>query len=194
MLYLENKGFLSQALTPNLVRQYALAKFAARYWHYHYQQADSKSTEHLAAKAITLLTTPSTLDRWIRLYDIEVPFSTSVSYTVSAQTHPSPMYYAALLGLEDVLTGILSDFSRDINVQGGHYGNALQAASHSGHERAVQILLDHGAMLMLKEESMVMHRRRHQIMVTRGWYSYYLTGALMSMLKEDPSVMPYMRH
>lgn len=31
------------------------------------------------------------------------------------------------------------------NAQGGFYGNALQAASHSGHEAIVQLLLNSGA-------------------------------------------------
>ena len=30
-------------------------------------------------------------------------------------------------------------------MHGGHYGNALQAASHHGHTEVVQLLLEHGA-------------------------------------------------
>jgi hypothetical protein len=30
----------------------------------------------------------------------------------------------------------------DVNAQGGHYSNALQAASFGGHQEVVQILLD----------------------------------------------------
>ena len=33
----------------------------------------------------------------------------------------------------------------DINVQGGQYGNALQAASRSGHNKIVELLLSKGA-------------------------------------------------
>jgi ankyrin repeat protein len=33
----------------------------------------------------------------------------------------------------------------DVNAQGGHYGNALQAASYQGHQEIVQLLLDEGA-------------------------------------------------
>jgi ankyrin repeat protein len=35
----------------------------------------------------------------------------------------------------------------DVNVQGGHYGNALQAASDGGHEKVVEQLLGSGAVL-----------------------------------------------
>jgi hypothetical protein len=33
----------------------------------------------------------------------------------------------------------------EVNVQGGRYGNASQAASLKGHEKIVQLLLDEGA-------------------------------------------------
>jgi hypothetical protein len=32
----------------------------------------------------------------------------------------------------------------DVNAQGGCYGNALQAASRCGHEKAMQVLLNRG--------------------------------------------------
>jgi ankyrin repeat protein len=37
------------------------------------------------------------------------------------------------------------DAAADANVQGGHYDNALQAASAGGHEKTVQMLIDAGA-------------------------------------------------
>jgi ankyrin repeat protein len=40
---------------------------------------------------------------------------------------------------------LLLDKGADINVQGGDYGNALQAASANGHEMIVRLLLDKGA-------------------------------------------------
>ncbi|KAI1595117.1 Arp Ankyrin repeat [Pyrenophora tritici-repentis] len=40
---------------------------------------------------------------------------------------------------------MLLDAGADVNAQGGHYGNALQAASTEGHEQVVKMLLDAGA-------------------------------------------------
>lgn len=39
---------------------------------------------------------------------------------------------------------MLLDAEADANIQGGRYGNALQVASHRGHEKAVKILVDAG--------------------------------------------------
>jgi ankyrin repeat protein len=40
---------------------------------------------------------------------------------------------------------LLLNAGADVNMQGGEYGNALQAASFEGHEQVVQQLLDVGA-------------------------------------------------
>jgi hypothetical protein len=39
----------------------------------------------------------------------------------------------------------LLDNGADVNAQGGHYGNAIQAASVGGHMGVVQLLLDKGS-------------------------------------------------
>ncbi|OAG06012.1 ankyrin [Paraphaeosphaeria sporulosa] len=56
----------------------------------------------------------------------------------------TPLYYACSDGDVDIAQ-VLIDMEADINVQGGHYGNALQAASSRGHEAIVKLLLDKGA-------------------------------------------------
>jgi hypothetical protein len=59
-------------------------------------------------------------------------------------TDCTPLYYACLN--KDVDTAwVLTDKGADVNAQGGHYGNALQAASYEGHEQVVKMLLDKGA-------------------------------------------------
>jgi hypothetical protein len=40
---------------------------------------------------------------------------------------------------------MLMDAEADVNAQGGHFGNALQAASAEGHEKVVQMLRAAGA-------------------------------------------------
>ncbi len=52
-----------------------------------------------------------------------------------------PLYYASLTGLP-VTVKLLIEKSANVNAQGGHCGNALQAASYKGFEDVVQILLN----------------------------------------------------
>ncbi|KAK9384317.1 hypothetical protein V1515DRAFT_633639 [Lipomyces mesembrius] len=63
----------------------------------------------------------------------------------------SPVYYASLLGLDEVLrelTAVNPENDREkedlIKAHGGFYSNALQAASCGGRETVVQMLLDAG--------------------------------------------------
>lgn len=51
--------------------------------------------------------------------------------------------YLEAISLEDVSMKN-ADIDRD-NMQGGEYGNALQAASYGGYEKLVQLLLDKDA-------------------------------------------------
>jgi ankyrin repeat protein len=52
--------------------------------------------------------------------------------------------WAAELGYTKFVEVLISK-GADVNAQGGHYGNALQAASAGSHEKMVQLLLDKGA-------------------------------------------------
>jgi ankyrin repeat protein len=40
---------------------------------------------------------------------------------------------------------LLVENEADVNVQGGYYGNALQAALFKGHEAVVRLLIENGA-------------------------------------------------
>ena len=44
-----------------------------------------------------------------------------------------------------MVVATLLNSGAEVNAQGGHYGNALQAASYDGHEAVVKLLLEKGA-------------------------------------------------
>jgi hypothetical protein len=114
--------------------------------HYHYQQADNRLVQLLSERILALLTVSHTFKRWIRLHNPDRPWDSTINYHNSAKGYPSPTYYAAGLGFDSVLAGILSRSPADVNAQGeGEYSNALQAVSFSGHEKVVQVLFEGGA-------------------------------------------------
>ncbi|OAG39695.1 hypothetical protein AYO21_06163 [Fonsecaea monophora] len=177
LLYLQHEEFLQQNLSPDLVRQYAFAKYAAEHWHHHYRQADGQFARQLSEMVRNLLMTRCAKERWLRLGNPEPPWSTDVDYSTVAENHPSATYYASLLGQDEVLMLILSISTADVNAQGGYYGNALQAASEHGHEKVVQILLEKGADVnvqggyygnVLQAASMHGHEKVVQILLEKG--------------------------
>ena len=56
-----------------------------------------------------------------------------------------PLYVLSLRGHQKLITLVLAEVGADVNAQGGHFGNALQAASYGGHAEIVRQLLEHGA-------------------------------------------------
>ena len=57
----------------------------------------------------------------------------------------TPLYALSFHGYHGLVKTILFEEQIDVNAQGGPYGSALQAASYKGHDRAVEMLLEHRA-------------------------------------------------
>jgi ankyrin repeat protein len=57
----------------------------------------------------------------------------------------TPLYYAALLNLPEVMKHVLVQDASQLNKVGGEYGTPLQAVCFKGHESALRLLLDWGA-------------------------------------------------
>jgi hypothetical protein len=78
--------------------------------------------------AIQLFSHHKQYTTWRNTYDPDVPWREEPGMSIRL---PKPLYYASLEGLKHVTNTLISK-GRDVNAQGGHYGNALQAASRRG--------------------------------------------------------------
>ncbi|KAJ6031800.1 NACHT nucleoside triphosphatase [Penicillium herquei] len=139
---------LSEGLFDEVkLKEFPFASFAARYWFHHYKNSEEKEPiQKLASKLFK--ESRKAFASWIRLHDMDAQVGASQELQRHVVDLAAPVYYAALLGLDFVLNSILpadSELSEAVNIQGGYWGYALHAASVSGHERVVQILLDRGA-------------------------------------------------
>ncbi len=63
---------------------------------------------------------------------------------------PQPLYYAALLGHQQLCRWLVDERGGDINAIGGTFGHAIQAAAFFGSKEVVEFLLDHGANMNLR--------------------------------------------
>jgi ankyrin repeat protein len=133
----------SEPMAENTSGEYQLARYSAGFWLSHFQKAGDRGAE-LSRAALHLLSRENAAYlNWIRIHDPDRPWEESKFGRVIEKT-PNPLYYAALVGLED-LVRLLLDKGADVNAQGGRYGNALQAASWRRHEQVVKTLLDKAA-------------------------------------------------
>ncbi|KAF1927164.1 ankyrin, partial [Didymella exigua CBS 183.55] len=109
-----------QPLSNKVLKAFALARYAAQFWSSHLRNTRD-NTEELSRIAVDLLSIGHpAYHNWIQLRD---PAQRRVS----------------------TVARILLEEDADVNAQGGHYGNALQAASVGDHEQVVEVLLGKGA-------------------------------------------------
>jgi ankyrin repeat protein len=71
------------------------------------------------------------------------------------------MHVAAEMGFYEIFRRSLEEIKVSVDVVGGFYGTALQAAAAGGHEKIVQLLLEHGA----------------NVNTVTGWYTTALKAA-----------------
>jgi len=162
LTYLLEHGLSSSTLDCGLLEEFPLAHFAAMYWYHHYQNT-ANPTPRLDDLISRLFQHQDSFVTWVKLHDVDGLGDTSVNLSRGLDDIPTPVYYASLLGLDQVLHDLInneqlerttipapipistSNVSRKINAQCGYYGNALQAASSRGHDQVVQALVDKGA-------------------------------------------------
>ncbi|KAG2413226.1 hypothetical protein HFD88_002415 [Aspergillus terreus] len=162
---------------------FPFARFAATHWLSHYA-ASGEGKRKVELFVLRLFKDEMmAFITWIRLHDIDRPWLNRPDYVLPMTRIASPIYYAALLGLEFVLNSLLPlhtenpKLSETVDAPGGSYGHALQAASVNGHEKVVQMLLDRGADInaqggvhnnALVAASYLGHEKIVQILLDRG--------------------------
>ena len=162
LVYLLEPGLSRSELDQSVCKEYPLAHFAAMYWYYHYQKT-AKNAPGLDDCILRMFQHQRSFTTWVMLHDIDNHYEPAIDFNRTLDDIASPIYYASLLGLGQALLELthtvesesivvptqastsVSEVSKRVNALGGFCGNALQAASGSGHKKIVQMLLDRGA-------------------------------------------------
>ena len=120
--------------------KFPLAQYSARYWMDHARPVES---EEEVQKSISdfFLQREHAYMTWGKLFDPDNLFDDESGQ----RSTPIPLYYASLAGFQCVVDKLLLQEGMDANAQGGHYHNALQAASAKGYQGIVHLLLEKGA-------------------------------------------------
>jgi ankyrin repeat protein len=148
LVYLLDPVLSSGALDEEKLRKFPFARFAAMYWYDHYQNslAEQPKIESLLSRMFLCFT--DCFATWIQLHDVDHPWGDAIR---RMNDIGSPIYYAALLGLESIVQRIITVATHDgmlsakLNARGGLHGTALQAASYNRHAKVVRLLLEGGA-------------------------------------------------
>ncbi|KAF8850847.1 hypothetical protein BDZ45DRAFT_538316, partial [Acephala macrosclerotiorum] len=134
----------SPSLPIDALDMYPLAGYAAQYWAEHARKVGQAiGSGELDDRVVEFLYHEQLFNNWIRLYNPDAGWEESKvqdQVTVAA----SPLYYTCLLGLLRPARILLAK-GASVNTRGGYYGNPLEAASATGYENIVKILLENGA-------------------------------------------------
>jgi ankyrin repeat protein len=129
-----------------------LAGYAAQHWVTH---AQFERVSSFIQKAMGYLFDPDKpyFAAWLQLHDIdthaEEPF---YSFEVSWTSGVTPLYYAALCGLEDVVEHLVVKYPQDVNTRGGKYGTPLVAALAGKHFLTANHLFHNGAQVEVRSD------------------------------------------
>ena len=163
LIYLLEPGLSRSDLDESILEEYPLATFAAERWHHHYRKT-VKPAPGLDDYILRLFQCQASFTTWVKIHNEDGDWNLNISdFDRPLDDIPAPIYYASLLGLDQVLhelihteelesskvlalsIGSKSKVAEKVNAQGGDYGNALNGAAYHGHIQVMQMLLDRGA-------------------------------------------------
>jgi len=140
---------LDEKLDKQRLKTFPLAAYAAQHW------VDHAKIENVASQSQDLmqrLFNPKKphLVAWTRIYNIDKGNEPSTNDLDGNAECPSPaqatsLYYAALCGFARVTEYLIVTHHENVNVECGHHGTPLHAASYEGHVDTARLLIEHNA-------------------------------------------------
>ncbi|KAL8655694.1 MAG: hypothetical protein Q9226_002942 [Calogaya cf. arnoldii] len=125
-----------------------LVRYAAEFWFEHFRKFESCTHDTSVFRTLLgrlFVGSPGAFQNWLLWYDVNIRRGHGLpAMARRLDSAPSPLYYAAFLGLEEPLKLLLAA-GADTNAYAGRYGTPLIAAASQGHEAIVEMLLDHSA-------------------------------------------------
>jgi ankyrin repeat protein len=124
-----------------------LARYAAKHWTTH---ARLGAVSSRLQKGMEYLFDPGKphFRVWVTVYDIDTRPHCKTTFSDFApifRKRATPLYYAALCGFHNLVEHLITRYSQDVNVDGGHYARPLVAALAGEHFQTADLLRHNGA-------------------------------------------------
>lgn len=142
--------YLDENITEDSLKEFPLARYAAEHWVGHARFNDVSPNIQDGMKRFF---EPGNhhLSVWVWIYDPD-PWLRHSRIEHPSQITGTPMHYAAICGLPDIVKFLIIECSQYVNALGFHSKETpLASASRRGHSEAAWVLLDHGADMEIRD-------------------------------------------
>ena len=125
------------------IERFPLARYAAQYWPTHARVDDASSSVKDGVECLFDADKPY-LSTWLWIYN-EDRGGHSMSTIAPTKPEAVPLYYAAMLGFQDLAEHLIAKYPEHLNARGGKEMTPMHAAASRGHANILRLLLEHGA-------------------------------------------------
>ena len=134
-----------------VTQDFPLAEYAAQNWFHHAQYMDVAPR---IQEGMNCLFDPNRehFTVWVSVHNIDDVPSHSRLSNPSSPPEVSPLYYATLCGIRSLVEYLVKTCGQDPNKSPGGLGTPLQAAGLLGHTAIIQLLLEHGADVNVRDK------------------------------------------
>jgi len=133
---------LDESITKTGLEKYPLAEYAAEHWigHSQFEEVSAKIQDGMKR-----LFDPNNryLSIWLWIYD---PLNLTLRYDrpeYTSQDSSTPLHYAAVCGIHDVINFLVVERSQDVNARGFEDETPLGLACFHAHLKVARVLLEH---------------------------------------------------
>jgi hypothetical protein len=139
------------------IKNFPLARYAARYWPPHARFGNASSCIKDGTECLFDADKPH-FATWLWIYNEDWPYR-SMSTTCPSKPEAVPLYYAAMLGFHDLAEHLIAEHPEHVNAKGGSEVILMHVAARYGHADILSLLLDHGADVDDRDQSQTpLHR------------------------------------
>ena len=130
---------LDDRVDHDKIKNFPLAKYAARYWVEHARFKGVSSYIKDGMECLFDADKPH-FSAWLRMYNEDLIYLAPPA-TSPEKPDATPLYYAALFGFHDLTARLIAEHPEDVHVKGGREVTPLHASAYHGHTDVFSSLL-----------------------------------------------------
>ena len=140
---------LDDRIDRDKIKNFPLAKYAARHWVEHARFKGVSSHIKDGTECLFDADKPH-LSAWLWIYNQDHEYLGRSVFSIFSKKPATPLYYPALFGFRDLTAHLLAEHPEGVHVKGGCQVTPLHASAYRGHMDIFSLLVEHFPYLDIK--------------------------------------------